>query len=98
VLLRDVLLLRVAVAPNLVALDGLAGQVPQNPILVVGAGLADIGQQLRVTVFLAAPVIRTVERIELPSTREPITAARFSVESLFILTIMPDRLRIVKSS
>jgi hypothetical protein len=49
-----------------------------------------------VIVFFATPVMRTVARIEFPSTKDPITAARFSVLSLFILTIMPDRLRIVK--
>jgi uncharacterized membrane protein len=39
-------------------------------------------------VFLAAPVIRTVARMLLPSTRQPMIWARFSVVSLFILTIM----------
>src|SRR4051812_44303112 len=41
-----------------------------------------------VTVFFAAPVIRTVARMLLPSTREPMICARFSVDSRFILTIM----------
>src|ERR1051325_2424996 len=44
-----------------------------------------------VIVFLAAPVIRTVARIELPSTRHPMIRARSSVLSLFIVTIMLDR-------
>ena len=39
-------------------------------------------------VFLAAPVIRTVERMLLPSTRQPMIWARFSVLSLFIVTIL----------
>lgn len=38
--------------------------------------------------FLAAPVIRTVPRIEFPSTKQPTMAARFSVLSRFMLTIM----------
>ncbi len=42
-------------------------------------------------VFLAAPVIRTVARMLLPSTRQPMIWARFSVDSLFILTIMRKR-------
>jgi hypothetical protein len=37
-------------------------------------------------VFLAAPVIRVVARIEFPSTRHPMIWARLSVESLFIMT------------
>src|SRR5437868_4753301 len=49
-----------------------------------------------VTVFLLAPVMRHVARIELPSTSAPTIAARFSVDNLFILTIMLERLRIVK--
>ena len=40
--------------------------------------------------FLAAPVIRTVARIEFPSTKHPMIRARSSVVSLFILTIMLD--------
>src|SRR4029077_882803 len=47
-------------------------------------------------VFFAAPVIRTVARMLLPSTRQPMTCARFSALSLFIMTIMLNRLRIVK--
>ena len=39
-------------------------------------------------VFLAAPVMRTVARMLLPSTRQATTCARRSVESLFILTIV----------
>src|ERR1700691_69630 len=42
-----------------------------------------------VTVFFAAPVRRTVARIELPSTRQPMTCALASVlNRLTILTIM----------
>ena len=48
------------------------------------------------TVFLAAPVMRTVERIELPSISAPKTCTRFCIVSLFILTIMLDRSRNVK--
>lgn len=45
-----------------------------------------------VTVFFATPVIRTVPRIELPSTKHRTTAARFSVLRTFaILTIIRDR-------
>ena len=42
------------------------------------------------TVFFAAPVMRTVARMLLPSTRQPMIAARFSVLSRFILTIMRE--------
>src|SRR6266540_1564704 len=49
------------------------------------------------TVFFATPVMRTVERIELPSTRAAITRTRFSVLSLFILTIILERLCIVNT-
>ena len=47
--------------------------------------------------FLATPVIRTVARIELPSTRQRTTAVLLAVESVFILTIMLDRIGNVKS-
>jgi hypothetical protein len=40
--------------------------------------------------------MRQVARIELPSTRAAMTFARRSVESRFILSIMPERSRIVK--
>jgi hypothetical protein len=36
-------------------------------------------------------VMRTVLRIELPSTRQPMIAARLSVLNRFILTIMRER-------
>ena len=36
------------------------------------------------TVFLAAPVIRTVDRIDMPSTRQPTICAHLAVDSLFI--------------
>src|ERR1022692_196446 len=39
------------------------------------------------TVFLATPVMRTVERTELPSTRQLMTLARCSEVSLFILVV-----------
>jgi hypothetical protein len=56
-------------------------------ILVVGAGSPRSASSF-VIVFLAAPVIRTVARMLLPSTRQPMIWARFSVVSLFILTIL----------
>ena len=46
--------------------------------------------------FFAARVIRTVERIEFPSTKHLITAARRCVDSLFILTSIPERSSFVK--
>ncbi len=49
-----------------------------------------------VTVFLATPVIRTVERMELPSTNAAMTWTRRAVLSLFILTIMLEQTRKVK--
>ena len=39
----------------------------------------------------AAPVIRHVARIELPSTSAATMAVRFALVNLFILTIMPER-------
>src|SRR5712671_6189703 len=49
------------------------------------------------TVFLATPVSRTVPRIDTPSTKHRTTAARFSGLSLFILTVMLERSRNVKT-
>jgi len=43
-------------------------------------------------VFFATPVILTVARMELPSTKQRMTCDRRSVFSLFILTIMPKRI------
>lgn len=37
--------------------------------------------------FLATPVMRTVERIEQPSTRQEMTRTRFSLDSLYILLL-----------
>ena len=39
----------------------------------------------------AVPVIRQVARIELPSTRQLMICARFSVDSLFMLDVMLER-------
>ncbi len=86
-LLRDVLLLRVAEAPDLVGLDHLAGEVWSAPSWN-SAQASPRSTSSLVIVFLAAPVIRTVARMLLPSTRQPMIWARFSVLSLFILTIM----------
>lgn len=48
-------------------------------------------------VFFAAPVTRTVARIDMPSTRQPTIRARCSVlNRLLILTIMRERSGIVK--
>jgi hypothetical protein len=38
-------------------------------------------------VFLAAPVMRTVARIELPSVRQPMICARLSVLNLFMRSL-----------
>lgn len=43
---RDVLLLRINEAPNLIALETLARQVAQSLVLVRGAGRSDIDEQL----------------------------------------------------
>ncbi len=83
----DVFLLGVAERPDLTVLDGRAGKVAQHAVLVVGSGCAEIEQELT-TVFLAAPVMRAVARMLLPSTSEPMTCAHFSVPNQFILTIM----------
>lgn len=42
------------------------------------------------TVVFAVPVMRTVARMPLPSTREPMMQARRAVESRFILTVVLD--------
>jgi len=44
---RDVLLFGVAERPNLIGLDSLAGQVPQVDVLVLGACLANLGDELQ---------------------------------------------------
>jgi hypothetical protein len=49
------------------------------------------------TVFLAAPVMRTVGPMELPSASAPKTCTGFSMVTLFILTIMLERSRIAES-
>jgi hypothetical protein len=90
-LLGHVPVLGVAVSPDLIGLDHFAGEVNQGAVLILGASLAQIGQQLD-DVFFAAPVILTVARMLLPSTRQPMIWARFSVLSRFILTIcLSDR-------
>lgn len=43
-------------------------------------------------VFFAAPVTRTVARIDMPSVRHPTIWPRRSVLNLFILTIMLEAL------
>jgi hypothetical protein len=48
------------------------------------------------TVFFATPVTRTVARIDMPSVKQPMTCPRRSVLNLFILTIMLDRIGMVK--
>src|SRR5436305_326666 len=45
-LLRNVLLLRVTEGPNLIDLQHLAGESLENAVLVLGAGFAEVGQQL----------------------------------------------------
>jgi hypothetical protein len=47
---------------------------------------------------LAVPVMRQVARMELPSTRAPMTLARRSADSRFILSIMHERSSIVKGN
>ncbi len=49
-----------------------------------------------VTVFLDVPVMRQVERIELPSTSAAMIARRFSMDRRFILTIMPEGVQVLK--
>src|SRR4051812_40965381 len=41
-------------------------------------------------VFLAIPVVRTVARIDMPSTRHPITWARRSVLNLFMCSLSQE--------
>ncbi len=47
-------------------------------------------------VLRAIPVIRAVERIELPSTKHLTIAARLALFSAFILNVMLDIIQIVK--
>jgi hypothetical protein len=74
----------VAEAPYLVSLDHFAGEIDQLTVLILGAGFPEVDQQFRVIVFLAAPVIRTVARMLLPSTSAPMIWARFSVDRRFM--------------
>jgi hypothetical protein len=40
-----------------------------------------------VTVFFAAPVIRTVDRMLFPSTKQPMICVLFEMSSLFIIAL-----------
>ncbi len=68
---RKVLVLGMAEGPNLIALDALAPASPTS-------------QRIRITVFLAIPVIRQVARMEFPSTRADTTRTRLSTVSVFM--------------
>jgi hypothetical protein len=83
---RHVLLLGVAERPALINLHPFALEVLKHPVLVFGAERADF-ETSRMTVFFATPVMRTVERTELPSIRQLMTLARCSEVSLFILLV-----------
>ena len=48
--------------------------------------------------FLATPVMRTVDRIKHPSTRAAMTRTRLSLVSRFILANMLERSRQVKEN
>lgn len=73
---RDVLLLGINESPNLVTLDAVQLQVAEGLILILRTGRAEM------------PVMRTVEGIDLPSTRQLTTRMRSSVLSRFIPAIM----------
>ena len=45
--IRNILGLRADEAPNLVALDDIAGQIAENRVLVLGTSLADVFEQVR---------------------------------------------------
>ena len=53
------------------------------------------GRTVACEVLIATPAIRLVARTLLPSTSIESTWARFSVDNLFILTIMLERTRFV---
>jgi len=79
----DVLRLGVAERPDLIDFDPPARQVGEHGVLVLGARRPRSTRSF-VTVFIAAPVIRTVDRIDMPSTRHPTICARLAVESRFM--------------
>lgn len=79
----DVSILAVDERPDFVGLNAAARQVPQDRILILGAGRSGLFK--RMIVPFAAPVIRFVAWMEAPSTRQVRTAARFSGDSLFML-------------
>lgn len=82
----NIFLLRVAKTPNLVALDSLTFQVARSRMIrsEKRTQAQPSSTPSRVTVFLETPVMRTVDRIEFPSTRQAITRARSSVLRRFI--------------
>src|SRR5271156_5103897 len=55
------------------------------------AQTAPISTSTRITVFLAAPVIRTVERMEQPSIRQLMICARVVESSRFMSSIILQR-------
>ena len=63
---------RVAERRDFIALKGLALDVADMLIVVLAARLAEIGQQFD-DLFFATPVMRTVARMLLPSTRAATT-------------------------
>lgn len=65
-------------------------------VVMAFARLAKVAQQFGPLCSLALPVIRIVARIESPSTRAAITRTRSCLVSLFLLTILLERSRIVK--
>jgi hypothetical protein len=68
---RDVLLLAEGPRPELVELQALRWQVSQNAILKLYTDAAHVNE--RIMAFFETPVVRAVERIEQPSTRQEIT-------------------------
>ena len=90
--LGNVLGLRVYEGPDLVALDRRAGKVVEHLVLV-GGEASPMSSRSFCTVLIATPAMRLVARTLLPSTSIESTWARFSVDNLFILTIMPERSR-----
>ncbi len=89
ILVGNVLLFGITERPNLIDLNALTWQI-DHVLRWYRSQTWPMFRSNLTTVFLAAPVMRTVECMELPSTSAPKTCTRFCIVSLFILTIMLD--------
>jgi hypothetical protein len=81
---RHLFLLAVAKAPDFVDLHALGGDVPKRVTSWYSEHAWPTSDSSRRMVPLATPVMRTVERIEHPSTRTVMTATLFSMLILYM--------------